>query len=53
MDFVLLVLIGTMALGRILMVACERTLEARRRHKAHDVLAAANEIVEAHERQLR
>ncbi len=52
MDFVLLWLVGTMALGRILMVAYQRTHEARRRRKANDVLAAANEIVQAHERQL-
>lgn len=52
MDFVLVMLVGTLGLGRLLMVVCERTLAARSRHKTHDVIEAANEIVEAHERQL-
>jgi hypothetical protein len=53
MDFVLVMLVGMLGLGRLLMVAYERTRAARSRHKTHDVLEAANEIVQAHERQLR
>ena len=53
MEFVLVVFVGMTALGRILMVAYQRTRDARLRHRTHDVLSAANEIVQQHERQLR
>ena len=52
MDFVLVMFVGMLGLGRLLMVAYERTRAARSRHRNHDVLEAANEIVQAHERQL-
>ena len=52
MDFVLVVMVGTAVIGWMSMRAILRTRELRHRDHGRDVLQAASEIVEAHERQL-